>query len=127
MSSERNSRCWERKTIIRRAKSTKQRQENRKQCDKSQPNFEIPSLWHSILSEDRRQIIKERKPRRKEQKQRDKKMARKRGREEEASGGRKLRRTEIRVTVVDKRHRHKIQLRRTVRKPVRLIDVCNTN
>jgi hypothetical protein len=72
----------------------------------SQPSYEIPPLWHSILRE-------ERKPRRKE-KQRNKKMARKRGREEEeeASSRRKLRRTEITVVVVDRRHRHKTQLRR---------------
>jgi hypothetical protein len=55
-------------------------------------------------------------------------MARKRGREEEeASGGRKLRRTELAVAVVDRRHRHKMQLRRTIRKPVRLTEVCDTN
>jgi hypothetical protein len=55
-------------------------------------------------------------------------MTRKRGREEEeASSGRKLRRTEIAVSVVDRRHRHKMQIRRTRRKPVRLIEVCDTN
>jgi hypothetical protein len=91
----------------------------------SQPSYEIPPLRHSILGEERRQIIRERKPRRKEEKQRDKKMAKKRGREEEeASSGRKLR-TEL--AVVDRRHRHKMQLRRTIRRPVRLIEVCDTN
>jgi hypothetical protein len=55
-------------------------------------------------------------------------MARKGGREEgEASSGRKLRRTVLAVAVVDRRHRHKMQLKRTIRKPVRLIDVCDTN
>jgi hypothetical protein len=93
----------------------------------SQPSYEIPPLLHSILREERRQIIRERKPRRKKEKQRDKNMARKRGRQEEASNGRKLRRTEIIVAVVDRRHRHKMQLRKTIRKPVRLIEVCDTN
>jgi hypothetical protein len=56
-------------------------------------------------------------------------MERKRGREEEeeASGGRKLRRTELAVAVVNRRHMHKMQLRRTIRKPVRLIEDCDTN
>jgi hypothetical protein len=45
----------------------------------SQPSYRIPPLWHSILREERRQIIRERKPRRKEEKQSDKRMARKRG------------------------------------------------
>jgi hypothetical protein len=31
----------------------------------SQPSYEIPPLWHSILREERRQIIRERNPRRK--------------------------------------------------------------
>jgi hypothetical protein len=96
----------------------------------SQPSYEIPPLRHSMLREERRQIIRERKPRRKEEKQRDNKMARKRGREEEeeeASSGRKLRRPELAVTVVDRRHRHKMQLKRTIRKPVRLVEVCDTN
>jgi hypothetical protein len=53
-------------------------------------------------------------------------MVRKRGREEEASRGRKLR-TELAVPVVDRRHRHKMQLRRKIKKPVRLIEVCDTN
>jgi hypothetical protein len=93
----------------------------------SQPSYEIPPLWHSILREERRQIIRERKPKRKE-KQRDKKIARKRGREEEeALSGRKLRRTEMTVAVVVRRHSHKMQLRRTIRKPVRLIEFCDTN
>jgi hypothetical protein len=73
-------------------------------------------------------VKRERKPRRKEEKQRDNKMLRKRGREEEeASSGRKLRRTELAVAVVDRRHRHKMQLRRTIKKPVRFIEVCDTN
>jgi hypothetical protein len=54
-------------------------------------------------------------------------MARKRDREEEALSGRKLRRAEMIVAVVDMRHRHKMQLRRTIRKPNRLIEVCDTN
>jgi hypothetical protein len=56
-------------------------------------------------------------------------MARKRVREEkkEASSGRKLRRTAMTVAVVDRRHRHKMQLRRTIRKPVCLIEVCENN
>jgi hypothetical protein len=56
-------------------------------------------------------------------------MARKRGREEEgeeALSGRKLK-TEMTVAVLDRRHRHKIQLRRTIMKPVHLIKVCDTN
>jgi hypothetical protein len=93
----------------------------------SQPSYGMPPLWHSIWREERRQIIRERKPRRKE-KQRDDKMVRKRGREEDgASSGRKLRRTELAVAVVDRRHRHKMQLRRIIRKPVRLIEVCDAN
>jgi hypothetical protein len=81
------------------------------------------------LREERRQIIRERKPKKKEEKQRDNKIARKRGREEEeeALSGRKLRRTEMTVAVVDRRYRHKMQLRRKIRKPVRLIEVCGTN
>jgi hypothetical protein len=54
-------------------------------------------------------------------------MAKKRGREEEeASSGRKLRRTQLAVAVVDRTHRHKMQFRRTIRKPVCLIEVCDT-
>jgi hypothetical protein len=40
-----------------------------------------------------------------------------------------MRRTEITVAVVDiyRRHRHMMQFRRTIRKPVRLIEVCDPN
>jgi hypothetical protein len=87
----------------------------------------LPPLWHSILREERRQIIRERKTYRRKEKKRDNEMARKRGREEEeeAPSRRKLR-TELAVAVVDRRQRHKMQLRRTIRKPVRLIEVCDT-
>jgi hypothetical protein len=47
--------------------------------------------------------------------------------EEKTSSGRELRRTELAVAVVDRRHRHKIQLIKTIRKPVHLIEVCDTN
>jgi hypothetical protein len=49
------------------------------------------------------------------------------GEEEESSGGRKLRRTELAVAVVDRTHRQKMQLRRTKWKPVRLMEVCDIN
>jgi hypothetical protein len=61
--------------------------------------------------------------------QRDNKMARKRSKyeKEEALSGRELRRNELAVAVVDRVHRHKMQLRRTIKKPGRLIDIGDTN
>jgi hypothetical protein len=32
----------------------------------SQPSHEIPLLWHSVLKEEKREIIRERKPKREE-------------------------------------------------------------
>jgi hypothetical protein len=34
----------------------------------NQPSYEVPSLWHSVLREERRQIFRKRRPRRKEEK-----------------------------------------------------------
>jgi hypothetical protein len=84
---------------------------------------------YSILREERRQIIRENL----REKRRSREIRKLQGKEveeeeEEALSGRKLRRTdEMTVAVVNRRHRHKLQLRRTIRNPVCLIKVCDTN
>ena len=101
----------------------------------SQPSFDIPRIWHSLIREEKKEIVKERKPKKKvvSEKACSIQQNRKRSREEEEEGeiqvgNRKVKRTEAEPKPVfsvvrrEQATRHRYSLRAVRRKPNRLIE-----
>jgi hypothetical protein len=96
----------------------------------SQPSIDLPPLWHSILRKEKREIIRERKPREEviTTSTNRTREERKRGREEECREE-STKRPALTVSTAessaeDRRHLYRLNLRRHTRRPARLIE-CN--